>query len=423
MGHKTAAFLLLSLTACFGFVLTADAGAARYAVAQCGWHVGQDASWFDTSADRFVRSSYCQTPDGADPFDGVHLTSQTRDSAAAIGGSRFARWRWQAPRGTGIVTVHGQRWHVLKDGFQHRLGSVSGSGFNPFLQFDSTDTAKRDFAGNFSPFAEAVESRLLCARPVDRTCSSETNSISGVRVLTFTLDDPERPVTAISGGLTGSSWLRGSQGLTFSARDVGSGLRYSQTLIDGAVRAETEHRCDKTRIAGQWRGTKMQPCGTSATGSQSISTSSLSDGTHQLRQCAVDFAGNSGCLADRTVRTDNTAPGAPRDLNVAGGDSWHRSNGFRLDWSSPDQGSASPLFGYAFRVRGGAGFDSGPVPGGGTGPATVFVPAAGEYRATVWLIDQAGNSNSAATAEATIRFDDVPPTAWFEQPAVARPIA
>ena len=148
-----------------------SASAARYTVAQCGWHVGHDAGWLETSADKFAGSSYCQTPAGADPFENVHLSSSTRGSTSSVSGTRFARWRWSAPSGTGIVTVHGQRWQVLGDNFEHRLGGVSGGGFEPFLQLASTDTVRRDFSQAFSPYADAFESRLLCAMPEDRFCA------------------------------------------------------------------------------------------------------------------------------------------------------------------------------------------------------------------------------------------------------------
>jgi hypothetical protein len=111
-------------------VVAAESSAARYTVAQCGWHVGQDAGWLETSADKFAGSSYCQTPAGADPFENVHLSSSTRGSTSSVSGTRFARWRWSAPPGTGIVTVHGQRWQVLGDNFEHRLAVWPG-GFEP----------------------------------------------------------------------------------------------------------------------------------------------------------------------------------------------------------------------------------------------------------------------------------------------------
>ncbi|HTU13971.1 MAG TPA: hypothetical protein VMF31_02115 [Solirubrobacterales bacterium] len=419
MGKKTFAILLL-ITAGFAALAgltAADAGAVRYTVTQCGWHVGQDAAWADTSADKFLRSSYCQTPESADPFDGVHLSSQTRDSASTVAGTRFARWRWQAPPGTGIVTVDGQRWQVLRDGFQHRIGGVDpGGDFEPFAQLTSTDTVKRGFASSFSPFAKAVESRLLCAKAEDKLCSASSNSSAGVRGLTITLDDSLKPGVSAGGPLTGGEWLRGSQAVTYSAGDTGSGIRFGQTFVDGAQRAQTEHGCAKAFIAGQWRGTEMQPCSGGASGSHAVQTAGLSDGPHQLRQCAVDFAGNTGCAADLTIRTDNTAPAAPRALNVDGGEGWRRENGFRLGWLEPDQGRAAPIASYGYRMAG---------PGSGTDPAWRFgngstesirVPGPGEFRVSVWLADRAGNTDPRASEEAVLRLDDVAPTAYFVEP-------
>ena len=57
-----------------------EARAGKYAVAQCGWHVGADADWADTTGGaKFRPDAYCATPPGADPFDGAHLKSFTRE--------------------------------------------------------------------------------------------------------------------------------------------------------------------------------------------------------------------------------------------------------------------------------------------------------------------------------------------------------
>lgn len=424
MGKKTFAILLVvtAVIAVLAGSMAAEAGAARYTVTQCGWHVGQDAGWADTSADKFLRSSYCQTPDSADPFDGVHLSSETRGSVNSVSGTRFARWRWQAPAGTGIVTVDGQRWHQLRDGFQHRLGGIdAGGGFTAFAQFSSSDQVKRNFTSAFSPPARAFESRLLCAKPEDKFCSTTSNSAAGVRALTFTLDDSAKPGLSVGGPLSGGGWLRGVQAVTYSAGDFGSGLRFSQTLIDGALRAQTEHGCAKIFIAGQWRGTKMQPCANSASGSHAVQTAALSDGPHQLRQCAVDFAGNSGCGADLTIRTDNTAPAAPRALAVDGGEDWRNRNGFRLSWQEPGQGQGAPIGGFGYRVTG-PGADAEPIWRFGNGSIEkIELPGAGEFRVSVWLADQAGNTDRNATAEAVLRLDDIPPTAYFIEPPPDQP--
>ena len=112
-----------------------EARAGKYAVAQCGWYVGADADWADTTGGaKFRPDGYCVPPAGADPFDGAHLKSFTRDGQGTVSGTRFARWRWEAPAGTGITQVRGTWWHALHDGLEQRIGVGNWSGgFDPFL--------------------------------------------------------------------------------------------------------------------------------------------------------------------------------------------------------------------------------------------------------------------------------------------------
>ena len=394
------------------------ADAARYAVAQCGWKVGNDGNWLETASDKFNRSSWCGVPAGSDPWDGVHITSGTRGSTSAVGGTKFARWRWNAPPGTAIVTVNGARWHVLKDNFQHRIGSAPpGGSFTPFAQFTSTDTTRREFSRAFSPPVAAFESRLLCALPSDRFCAVTGTSLAGVRGMTLTLEDPARPVAVLDGAFRSGAWLRGTQAFGWRTTDLGSGLRYAETVVDGATRASTEHACEIDRIAGQWRGKKMQPCRTAADGSHSLDTGRLSDGPHEVTGCAVDFAGNRGCSAPATLRVDNTAPSAPRGLAVLGGEEWRSANSFDLSWTNPGQGVASPVSAVRYRVTGPGSYDTGIRTIAATEALSgLGVPTAGIYRFTAWLVDAAGNEDATSAAAATLRLDDVDPVAFLLHP-------
>ncbi len=414
--------VLMVLVAGSGLFWAANVDAARYTVSECGWYVGHDAGWADTSASKFVRSAYCQPPTKSDAWDGVHMTSETKSGSKSVGGTKFSRWRWTAAAGTSIVNVHGHRWQVVRDGFEHRLGGVTGSGFTPFLKLASTDTARRDFRQSFSPFASAFESRLLCARVADKRCASDKSSLAGVRALIFTLEDPEGPTASAAGALTGEGWMRGSQPLTYTDRDKGSGVRFAETAIDGTVRLRTEHPCSKVNVGGQTRGSRMQPCAVSVNGTHTLATGTLSDGPHRLRHCAIDFAGASGCTTERTIRTDNNPPAAPRGLIVTGGDGWRRTNGFDLGWGVPDQGVAAPVTASRLRIIDDGGFDGGMRPGSGVNAATgLTVPRPGEFRVRVWLVDAAGNEREGFAADTKLRFDDVPPTAYFRESPDARP--
>jgi Big-like domain-containing protein len=399
-------------------VAASEARAGKYAVAQCGWHLGSDAAWADTTGGaKFRPDSYCATPPGADPFDAAHLKSFTRDGQQTVSGNRFARWRWTTPPGTGIVQVRGTWWHTLHDGFEHRIGTDGGDGgFAPFAWAASTDLGQGDFAAGFSPPQWAFEDRLLCARAESKFCSLDSASWSALRALTITVEDDASPTGSIGGDITSSGWLRGPQGLQAWGADVGAGVRFGETNIDGARVALTEYPCAKAMIGGEWRATTMRPCDTAVAAAQTIATGGLSDGSHRLVHCLSDFAGNVGCLPERTIRVDNNAPAHPRSLALSGREGWRRVNDFDLVWANPDQGNASPIWGAYWRITGAAGYDTGVQFAGGRDVAMVpdrSLPASGQFTFHLWLRDEAGNDAPASAVEVPLRFDNVPPGVAF----------
>jgi hypothetical protein len=394
-----------------------EASAGKYAVAQCGWHVDADADWADTTGGaKFRRDAYCATPAGADPFDGAHLKSFTR-GGDTVSGTRFARWRWTAPPGTGITRVSGTWWHTLHDGLEQRIGSVAWSGaFSPFRSASTTDTTLRDFVAGFSQPVAAIEDRLLCARAESRWCSLDPGSWSAIRAVTLTVEDDIAPGAAVGGELTGGGWRRGDQGVQFSGSDVGGGVRFGETTLDGARVNLTEYDCAKVSIGGEWRGTRMQPCMPSASGTAAIATSAFSDGPHALSHCATDFAGNVGCTTPVTVLIDNNPPAHPRELSLTGAAGWRRVNDFDLRWANPDQGRASPIGGASWRLTGPAGYDSGVRFAAGRDLQALndlHAPRPGTYSVSLWLRDEAGNEAPPSAVSLPLRFDDVPPGVAF----------
>jgi len=181
-----------------------EASAAKYSVAQCGWHIGADTDWADTiGGAKFRPDAYCVTPANADPFDGAHLKSFSKDGQGTVSGTRFARWRWTAPPGTAITRMSGTWWHALHDGMEQRIGAGTwNGGFSPFATASSTDVTPRNFVAGFSSGMPALEDRLLCARAASNWCSLETGSWSAVRALTITLEDNTAPAAGIGGQLT-----------------------------------------------------------------------------------------------------------------------------------------------------------------------------------------------------------------------------
>lgn len=421
VGRVVALGILLALSLLLLAAARAEAG--KYAVAQCGWYAGADASWADTTGGaKFRPDSFC-VPTGGDPFDGVHVKSLTRDGQGTVSGTRFARWRWTAPAGTGITAVRGTWWHALHDGIEQRLGGVDAAGgFSPFLSATTTDTALREFSKGFPTPISGFEDRLLCARAESKWCSLEQGSWSALRTLTITVDDPTPPGARISGGsLISTGWHRGTQTVDVGGYDAGAGVRLGETRLDGARVGLTEYPCAVVSVGGEWRGTRMQPCQVGVSATHSVVTTNFSDGPHEVTYCNADFAGNVGCGAGFRVLIDNNPPAHPKAVTLAGGEGWHRLDDFDLDWENPDQGTASPIAGASWRLAGGAGYDSGISFAAGRDRrslANLTVPSAGAYSLQLWLRDEAGNEAPGTAVTVPLRLDDVSPELAFatEQP-------
>jgi hypothetical protein len=399
-----------------------EASAGKYAVAQCGWYVGADASWADTTGGtKFRQDGWCVPPPTQDPFDGAHLKSFTREGQSTVSGTRYARWRWEAPAGTGITQVRGTWWHALHDGMEQRLGvGNSGGGFDVFASAAATDTTPREFVAGFNPGRPAFEDRLLCAKVESKWCSLEPGSWSAIRALTITVEDDQAPAAGLGGDITTGGWRRGTQEFNFWGTDTGGGVRFGETDVDGARVNLTEYSCAKVSIGGEWRATQMRPCSLGASGSATVDTTRFSDGPHGIHHCATDFAGNGGCTPDRTFYVDNNPPAHPRNLALSGGEGWRRTNDFDLSWANPDQGVASAIGGAAWRIEGPAGYDSGVkfTPGHDLSSLqNLFVPHAGAYTLSIWLRDEAGNEAAPSAVSLPLRFDDVPPGVAFDPPA------
>ena len=418
VGRIVALGVLLALSLLL--LAAAKATAGKYQVAQCGWYVGADAGWGDTTGGvKFRPDAYCVTPAGSDPFAGVHMKSLTRDGQPTVSGNRFARWRWEAPSSTaGITAVRGTWWHTLHDGMQQRLGGVDrGGSFNQSLSAAGTDTTLRDFTIGFGSPVPAFEDRLLCAKSEDKWCSLEPGSWSGIRALTLTVEDDGAPVASFEGGpLIAGGWRRGNEGVDVGDTDEGAGVRFGETFVDGNRIGFNEYNCNKVLVGGEWRGTTMRPCPTHQSTTHYLETRGLSDGPHQIGHCTVDFAANRACNVGQTLLIDNNPPAHPKAVTLAGGEGWRRTDDFDLGWENPDQGPASPIAGAVWRVAAGSGYDTGVKFSAGRDRrslADVEVPASGTYALQLWLRDEAGNEAAGSAVTVPLRFDDVRPQVAF----------
>lgn len=202
-------------------------------------------------------------------------------------------------------------------------------------------------------------------------------------------------------GLLGGDWKRGVQLARLRAED-NVGVRSASFAIDGVVRRADRQGCDYTRRA---------PCPRTPILGYTLNTRLLTDGAHAVSATATDAAGNSRVVR-RTIRVDNHAPGAPRDVRVLGPAGVRSHNSFDLRWTPPP-GQAAPIVRTRYRLCRASGSGrcfEGMRPAGATGIDDLSVPDRGEWRFRAWLVDAAGNARRSTSSDpVTLRFDDRQP--------------
>jgi hypothetical protein len=159
---------------------------------------------------------------------------------------------------------------------------------------------------------------------------------------------------------------------------------------------------------------RVRPCPGTRSGTLTLDTAALADGSHDL-QVAVWDAGGNGWSREATGRVDNTAPARPRDVTAP--EAWRRDPAARVTWTLPPQGAGSPVAAAWVQVGGAA-----PVRlAGARTAADVVAPADGETPVRVWLEDEAGNADPSSAAAVTLRVDREPPGAVFGEQDPADP--
>ncbi len=221
------------------------------------------------------------------------------------------------------------------------------------------------------------------------------------------------PSVQITGGaLTSGSWVAGDQAVEYSASD-NVGVKEAGIVASGINRGNSPRPCDFTRLV---------PCanGPAAIG---INTTRLTDGSQPLVVEANDSAGNPGRSAAVTARIDNTPP-TRVDVAVEGGEGWRRTPDFALAWANPLEDDRAPITAAHYSLCRAGTRECAAARGAGDGIARIGLtaPAPGEYTATVWREDAAGNQEADnASVPVTLRYDPEPPQPAFEALSTSDP--
>jgi hypothetical protein len=155
-----------------------------------------------------------------------------------------------------------------------------------------------------------------------------------------TLEQAAGPSVAdVAGELASASTLQGTNDVTFTASDPGSGVYEAVVSVDGhavetPVLSENGGRC---RNVGETAPGKpaflyLQPCPGSYSADVALDTTRLTDGAHHLVVSVIDAAGNVAAVLDREVTVANPAPacGTVRSQQATLSASWKSSKRPRI---------------------------------------------------------------------------------------------
>lgn len=355
--------------------------------------------------------------------------------------------QWVVPAGLSIrqVGMKGRALHPA-GGPNDPQGGIGGGG--TFLKFEFVGGESKRW--NPSPTYQSMNG--FSASEVQNTSTyrlgiicdpvnSGTVCIGGqgenalINDLQFTVTDPIKPsITIGNSPIANSDWVSGSQNVTFTAEDNGSGLRETAVFVDDSLITEkTIGGCsiiDGTFAAGAdsiKQATTWKPCTDDpVTDTVAIDTTKFGDGLHNLKVCARDFAGSSRhwngdvkaawtCAQDKEIKIDNTAPSAPETADAIDTRIPRAVNPNDVTWTNPGtEDGGSPIHAVAYNVVNQAGKTVVPpqvVTNGAdsTVPANkpaadniIHVPTlntpqeAGEYSVQMNLIDSVGHVGKVA---------------------------
>jgi hypothetical protein len=219
-------------------------------------------------------------------------------------------------------------------------------------------------------------------------------------------------VQITGGGLASGAWVSGDQVVEYTAND-NVGVRAAEVIGGSLRKGFAERPCDFTQLV---------PC-PNGSGALGADTAKLTEGSQPLLVEALDSAGNSGRSQTVTARIDNTSP-ARVDVAVEGGEGWRRTPAFVLAWANPPEGDRAPIVAahHSLCRAGTQECISARSGGDGIGRIGLDAPAPGEYTASVWREDGAGNQEADnASVPVTLRYDPEPPQPVFEAPSLSDP--
>lgn len=317
------------LAAAVGAAFVSPASAGTYTVNSCG-NAGNpgppDWDWEATGGSTDY-TTYFWTMNGCGGSAGIvrHFEPVTIPAGA------YFAWKFHAPVGTYIKSTHlvqqiryrapGAYDSIIAeraDGSRALVSSLVGTGDVNAIQGDQT----YDMPASGSP-TTSFRAELGCQTV--NNCYGNYGGWPGnewsIWAVATTLTDPSTPSFSAVGG---TGWqatpLDGTDTITYSVGDSGSGVSEVRYYVDGVLNASNLSSCTAAVSV---------PCPLSASGQFLLDTTRLSEGQHTISLIALDWSANATAQADKqltiTVRrpphASSSAPVATSDPSSNGGGS------------------------------------------------------------------------------------------------------
>jgi hypothetical protein len=272
--------------------------------------------------------------------------------------------------------------------------------------------------------ATRIVQRVTCV-PVRGKSACSTRNANYVRTerLSLLIEDGEPPSLGILPALSLSrgDWIAGRhQVLRFNARD-NAGIANATALIGNVIVGSETPTCSRAVPVSDGYA-ELRPCVESA-GMIDIDTTQIPDGTHEIVVQIRDIAGNTTVPPAVTAHIDNTPP-ERIDVAVSGASGWRNHADVELNWANHPEVDRAPIAAAVYKLCPAAGGEcrSGEQGGAGLTRLALSVPSPGQWTASVWLRDAAGNESSVASSvPVAFGYDPEAPKLEFEAASPADP--
>jgi len=429
-----------------GALGAAGAHAGNYKMVLCAANNGSNS--FDTATNTrssqnpngiFSFENYCgPAPDPAG--DNATLRIAENQSSGNAGVNAYGSISWTVPPWVAIIAGggytrepgnfndgwRGRFWAEGWDGSTNNILMQGTGATNSGINWSPTST----FASHLWPFGGYGDYKrfvfeLTCFRPAG--CDRSGWNAVDANTLVLTLADRQNAQASFTNGsaLMQGGWVRGAQSVTWNVSDQGSGLRWERLRVNGGERFALDHRpaCDlgSSGPNGEF-ARRFSPCPTGGpfAHSYTLDTATIPDGARTIQICAQDYgqavgigASGSESCDQRTIKVDNTAPGAPLGLRVTSTNPNRYLDRFGASFSLPPNGG-SPIAKVHYAILDAAGKAVVPEKvATATNPTSIAKvegpEAPGAYQLRVWLEDAVGLNGPTATVP--IPHDTTPPAA------------